>query len=75
MVGMADQKAPRATSNRSTTPGSDTFKEYISSQWADRADSVSKPREQTAFTMEEDPALSRLVLPPGRNRVLVFTRR
>ena len=32
-------------------------------------------REQTAFTMKEDPALSRLVLPPGRNRVLVFTRR
>jgi hypothetical protein len=32
-------------------------------------------RQQRGFTMEEDQALGRLVLPPGRNRVLVFTRR
>ncbi|WP_375386859.1 hypothetical protein [uncultured Amnibacterium sp.] len=32
-------------------------------------------RDQTAFDMVEDPELSALVLPPGRNRVVVFTRR
>ncbi len=75
MVGMADQKAPRATSNRSTTPGSDTFKEYISSQWADRADSVSTPREQTAFTADRRARLSalhpgkRLIVPAGQAKV------
>ena len=35
---MADDKqAPRATSNRSTVPVSDTFQDYISSGWGDRA--------------------------------------
>jgi Xaa-Pro aminopeptidase len=75
MVGMADQKAPRATSNRSTTPVSDTFKEYISSQWAERPDEVTAPREQSPFAAARRAALSalhpgkRLVIPAGRAKV------
>jgi Xaa-Pro aminopeptidase len=48
---MADsaEKAPRATSNRSTTPVSDTFKNYISSGWAEREEETPAPREQAIF--------------------------
>ncbi|AMM20297.1 Xaa-Pro aminopeptidase [Frondihabitans sp. PAMC 28766] len=72
---MADQKAPRATSNRSTTPVSDSFKEYISSQWADRPDSEVAPLEQAPFTSVRRAKLSalhagkRLVLPAGQAKV------
>jgi Xaa-Pro aminopeptidase len=72
---MADQKAPRATSNRSTTPVSDTFKNYISSQWADRPDAVVTPSEQAPFAAGRRAALSalhpgrRLVLPAGQAKV------
>lgn len=75
MVGMADQKAPRATTNRSTTPGSDTFKDYISSQWADRPDVLSEPREQAPFAADRRARLSalhpgtRLVVPAGSAKV------
>ena len=43
---MADKSAPRATSNRSTTPVSETFAQYISSQWAERPNALPAPREQ-----------------------------
>jgi Xaa-Pro aminopeptidase len=43
------EKAPRATSNRSTTPVSDTFKNYISSGWAEREEETPAPREQAIF--------------------------
>src|SRR5690606_8190163 len=48
---MADPKtpAPRATSNRSTTPASDAFRDYISSNWAEREDAVPAPREQAPY--------------------------
>jgi Xaa-Pro aminopeptidase len=75
MVGMADQKAPRATSNRSTTPVSDTFKEYISSHWAEHPDEVIEPREQAPFAAARRDSLSalhpgkRLVIPAGRAKV------
>ena len=75
MVGMADQKAPRATTNRSTTPGSDTFKDYISSQWADRPDVLPEPREQAPFAADRRARLSalhpgtRLVVPAGSAKV------
>jgi Xaa-Pro aminopeptidase len=48
---MADsaEKAPRATANRSTTPVSDTFKNYISSGWAKREEETPAPREQAIF--------------------------
>ncbi|WP_123506530.1 aminopeptidase P family protein [Frondihabitans sp. PhB188] len=65
---MADQKAPRATSNRSTTPGSDAFKEYISSQWAERPDTVTEPREQSPYAAQRRAALS--ALHPGKRLVI-----
>ncbi|GAA4670690.1 aminopeptidase P family protein [Frondihabitans cladoniiphilus] len=72
---MADQKAPRATSNRSTTPVSETFKEYISSQWADRQSTVTEAREQSPHAAERRARLSalhpgkRLVVPAGQAKV------
>ncbi|WP_423923196.1 aminopeptidase P family protein [Frigoribacterium sp. 2-23] len=72
---MADSEAPRATANRSTTPGSDTFKDYISSEWADRPDTLPAPREQSAFAADRRARLSalhtgrRLVVPAGQSKV------
>ncbi len=72
---MADSQAPRATSNRSTTPGSDVFKDYISTQWAERPDEAVTPREQSAFALERRSRLSalhpgkRLVVPAGQTKV------
>ncbi|BDZ49841.1 Xaa-Pro aminopeptidase [Frondihabitans sucicola] len=72
---MADQKAPRATSNRSTTPGSDTFKQYISSQWADRPDEIVPAREQASFAAARRAKISaahpgqRLIVPAGQAKV------
>jgi Xaa-Pro aminopeptidase len=70
-----EQKAPRATTNRSTTPRSDSFKEYISSGWADRDAVMPVAREEAAFAAERRDRLSalhrgeRLVLPAGRAKV------
>lgn len=75
MVVMAEQTAPRATSNRSTTPGSDTFKEYISSQWADRPDEAIPAREQAPFAAARRAKISaahpgtRLIVPAGQAKV------
>ncbi|MCU1477264.1 MAG: aminopeptidase [Subtercola sp.] len=71
---MADQTdtAPRATSNRSTTPGSEAFKEYISSNWAERTDVLPPARPEAAFAAERRARLSakypgkRLIIPAGR---------
>ncbi|MDF2443306.1 MAG: Xaa-Pro aminopeptidase [Subtercola sp.] len=71
---MADQTdtAPRATSNRSTTPGSDTFKQYIGSQWAERTEVLPPAREEAPFAADRRARLSaahpgkRLVIPAGR---------
>ncbi|RFA09707.1 Xaa-Pro aminopeptidase [Subtercola boreus] len=71
---MAEQTdtAPRATSNRSTTPGSDTFKQYIGSQWAERTDVLPPAREEASFAADRRARLSadypgkRLVIPAGR---------
>lgn len=67
-----DQKdAPRATANRSTTPGSDAFKEYISQGWAERPSRASGPREQAAFAADRRARISalhptaRVVIPAG----------
>jgi Xaa-Pro aminopeptidase len=74
---MADsaEKAPRATSNRSTTPVSDTFKDYISSGWADRTEAPPAPREQAIFASARRLRISalfagkRLVIPAGAAKV------
>lgn len=67
--------APRATSNRSTTPVSDTFKDYIASRWAERTDAVPAPREQAPFAAARRERLSgmyqgkRLIVPAGAAKV------
>ena len=69
---MAESKeAPRATSNRSTTPVSDTFAQYISTQWAPRDEVLPPLREHAAHAAERRAAISkmhpgkRLILPAG----------
>ncbi|PZE30521.1 aminopeptidase P family protein [Curtobacterium sp. MCLR17_055] len=64
---MADT-TPRATSNRSTTPGSSTFKDFIGSQWAERSEAQPEPREQAAFAAERRARISELH--PGRTIVV-----
>jgi Xaa-Pro aminopeptidase len=74
---MAESKAdaPRATSNRSTTPVSGTFKDYISGNWAERTDALPAPREQAAYAAARRRILSgmhpgkRLILPAGAAKV------
>ena len=74
---MAESKAdaPRATSNRSTTPVSSTFKDYISGNWAERTDALPAPREQAAYAAARRRTLSgmhpgkRLILPAGAAKV------
>jgi Xaa-Pro aminopeptidase len=72
---MADSQAPRATSNRSTTPLSDAFKEYISGNWAERPDVAPAPREQASFAAARRAIISqkfagkRLIIPAGSAKV------
>ena len=74
---MAESKAdaPRATSNRSTVPVSDTFKDYISGHWAERVDALPAPREQAAYAATRRHTISgmhpgkRLILPAGAYKV------
>ncbi|SDZ52772.1 aminopeptidase P family protein [Herbiconiux ginsengi] len=62
---------PRATSNRSTTPASEVFREYIGSRWAERADVLPPARAQAPFAAERRRRLSgafpgkRLIVPSG----------
>ncbi|MCU1479965.1 MAG: Xaa-Pro aminopeptidase [Subtercola sp.] len=71
---MAEQTdtAPRATSNRSTTPGSDSFKQYISSNWAERTDVLPPARDEAVFAADRRARISakypgkRLIIPAGR---------
>jgi Xaa-Pro aminopeptidase len=64
-------KTPRANTNRSTTPTSDVFKEFISSGWADRPDVAPAPREQASYAAARRAHLSgefpgkRLIIPAG----------
>jgi Xaa-Pro aminopeptidase len=64
--------AARSNENRSTTPGSEGFKEYISSGWADRTEEVPPAREQAPFAAARRERLSqlypgqRLIVPAGR---------
>jgi Xaa-Pro aminopeptidase len=72
---MTDGKdAPRATENRSTTPSSDTFRQYISSNWAERPARAASQRPVADRAAERRGRLSalypgvRLVLPAGPAR-------
>ncbi|WP_368499363.1 aminopeptidase P family protein [Herbiconiux sp. A18JL235] len=66
-----DAPEPRATSNRSTTPGSDAFRDYIASGWAERTETLPPAREQARFAARRRRRLSeafpgkRLVIPSG----------
>ncbi len=68
---MADSTTPRATANRSTTPVSETFTQYIASQWAQRPAIAPSAREQAAFAADRRSRISamhpgkRLIIPAG----------
>jgi Xaa-Pro aminopeptidase len=74
---MAESKAETKTaadptvSNRSTTPGSERFRDYIAGQWAERADVLPAPRAQAPFAATRRRKLSelyagkRIVVPAG----------
>ncbi|HJX87443.1 MAG TPA: aminopeptidase P N-terminal domain-containing protein, partial [Gemmatimonadales bacterium] len=72
---MAESKTDNRNANRSTTPVSDTFKKYISQNWAERADVVPAPREQAAFAAARRLRISRLypgkriIVPAGASKV------
>jgi len=63
------------TSNRSTTPGSDVFREFISSGWADRPRLTPEPREVAPLAAARRARIAaqfpgeRLVLPAGQAKV------
>ena len=67
-----DTPKPRATQNRSTTPASSAFAEYIGSGWADRDETVPEPRDAAASAAAHRQAISdrhpgqRLIVPAGR---------
>ncbi|MES2094100.1 MAG: aminopeptidase P family protein [Actinomycetota bacterium] len=74
---MTDTKAtaPRATSNRSTVPVSDTFRQFISTDWAGRAEAEAVPREQSMWAAARRARVSalypgkRLIIPAGAAKV------
>lgn len=65
-------QAPRATQNRSTTPGSDAFREYIGSGWAEHPEVIPEPRRQAQYAAARRARVSelfpgkRLIVPAGR---------
>jgi Xaa-Pro aminopeptidase len=67
------EQPPRATANRSTTPGSDAFRDFIGSQWADRVDVIPEPREQARYAALRRSALS--VMHPGKRLVIAAGNR
>jgi len=51
-------EVPGQNANRSTTPNSEVFREYIASGWAPREDVLPAPREQAPFAAARRSALS-----------------
>lgn len=70
--GSGDAPVPRATSNRSTTPASTAFSDFVSTNWADREEVDPPAREQAPYAADRRRRLSalhvgtRLVIPAGR---------
>jgi Xaa-Pro aminopeptidase len=68
----AGTTTPPATQNRSTTPTSSAFADYIGSGWADRDETVPAPRAAVASAAAHRAAISarhpgqRLIVPAGR---------
>ncbi|TPX04422.1 aminopeptidase P family protein, partial [Schumannella luteola] len=71
----APAATPSATANRSTTPTSDAFREFIFGGWADRPDVAPSPRAQAAFAAARRLRLAAafptatLVIPAGPAKV------
>src|SRR4051794_31541261 len=65
-------QAPRATQNRSTTPGSDASRRYIGSGWAEHPEVLPEPRRQAQYAAARRARISelfpgkRLIIPAGR---------
>ncbi|MFT2748814.1 aminopeptidase P N-terminal domain-containing protein [Clavibacter sp. Sh2036] len=72
VAGSGAAPVPRATSNRSTTPASTAFSDFVSTNWADREEVNPPAREQAPFAADRRRRLSalhvgtRLVIPAGR---------
>ncbi len=74
---MAESTSPAssAPTNRSTTPVSKRFKDYIASNWADRTDAVPAAREQAPYAAARRDRIStmytgqRLIVPAGAAKV------
>jgi Xaa-Pro aminopeptidase len=64
-------EASDRNANRSTTPGSDRFKDFLSTGWAERDDALPGARPQAAYAAERRAAVSaafpgvRLIVPAG----------
>jgi len=79
MDAMADSTPAPTTenpnANRSTTPVSTTFRDYISTKWAERTETLPEPREVAAFAAARRQRISamhpgeRLIIPAGPARV------
>ena len=75
MDAMADSPAPRATANRSTTPTSQAFVDWISSGWAESPLVLPEPRPSADSAAAHRAAVSalhpgeRLLIPAGPARV------
>lgn len=71
----ATDAAPAANANRSTTPVSSSFKDYISSQWAERTETLPSPREVAPYAAARRLRISamhpgeRLIIPAGPAKV------
>ncbi|MGD8194940.1 aminopeptidase P family protein [Herbiconiux sp. P18] len=65
---VTEAPTPRATSNRSTTPSSDAFRDYIGSNWAERDEVLPPAREQAPFAAERRRRLSEAY--PGKRLVV-----
>ena len=65
---MTDAPDTPAASNRSTTPGSTTFRDYIASGWADRTDVIPPARPEASFAAARRAAIS--ALHPGETLII-----
>ena len=78
MEGMADSTDTPGTpegpsnENRSTTPASDTFKDYVSTGWAERNDTLPPAREQARYAAERRTRISALY--PGQRLIIPASR-
>ncbi|MGB3413154.1 MAG: aminopeptidase P family protein [Microbacteriaceae bacterium] len=72
---MSETPKPRATENRSTTPSSDDFKNFISSNWAVSEDSLPELRASAPSSAKRREQISaafpgkRLIIPAGAAKV------